>query len=68
MSDNIPPLRVKGEVRVSQECRRQPAEIRKQLRAELTVAEALDAAQSAEEFGAVILGLITAVEKAKDDE
>jgi hypothetical protein len=33
-----------------------------------TVAEALDAAQSAEEFGAVILGLIKAVEKAKDDE
>ncbi len=62
-----PPLRVVGEVVANEEL---SAEYRAALRDEMpkTVAEALDAAQSAEEFGAAILGLIKAVEKAKDDE
>lgn len=34
----------------------------------LTVAEKLDAAESGEEFGNVILGLFRTLEKARDDE
>jgi hypothetical protein len=33
-----------------------------------TLAEALDAAQTGEEFGQVILGLFAAVERQRDDE
>ena len=33
-----------------------------------TVAEQLDAAQTGEEFGAVVMGLFTALEKAMEDE